>query len=120
MEIERTLFHIDAGSIQIYYLTGGRDYYVGIGFFSSAMNITLEMSYKNDEMPFDYLYFSESYTKFQNITQKISYKDIQIQKEGDRIIASYIYELNHLGLRYLYVKFTPKYDLPYFFPRYEL
>ena len=120
-EIGRCLFFIDTLSNSPYYnLTGGRDYYVMINYFSLRMNITLEMSCKDDEMPFDYLYFSETYTKFENTSRKLSYKDIQIQKKEDKIIASYIYESNLMGFRYLYAKFTAKYDLPYFLPRYEL
>ena len=90
-----------------------------IGYFSREMKITFEMSCKNDDIPFDYLYFSEYYT-FENITNKIYYKDIPIKKEGDRIIASFIYKLNHTPRKYLYIRFTPKYNLSYFIPQYDV
>ena len=119
-EIEKTIFHIDLGSDVPYYnLTAGRDYYVKITYWGTETNIIFEMSCKNDEKPFDYLYFSEDYT-FTKINDKIAYKDLPIKKEGDKISFSYIYKVDHYLQTGFYIKFIPNYNLSYFKPQYKL
>ena len=118
-EIEKTIFYIDFNPDVIYYnLTAGRDYYINIASWDIEMNITFEMSYKNDEKPFDYLYFSEQYT-FKNITAIVDYKDLPIKKEGDKISFSYIYKVYYYLQKGFYIKFIPNYNISYFFPQYK-
>ena len=92
MDIESTLVDIYKNEkiSPIKNLKAGRDYYVCMKYLNDAekLKITLEMSYK-DENPFDYLYFSESYRKFDDTVKEINYKDIKIKKKGDKITAPF-------------------------------
>ena len=122
MDIEQTLFIIDNKEKikPIYNLIGGRDYYVRMFFLSDGkkLNINLTMSYI-DDIPFDYLYLSESYRKFDEIANEIYYKDISIIKIGDKINVTFSYQANDDRYPYLFLKFSPKYNLEYFLPYFE-
>ena len=123
MDIEKTLFEIyeDDKIKPINKLIGGRDYYVKMSYLRAEkkLNINLIMSFIDDKQPFDCLYFSESYRKFNDIVKEIYYKDISIKKIEDKIIFSISYEAIDARYPYLFLKFTPKYNLTYFLPYFE-
>ena len=122
MDIEKTFFTIYKNEKikPINNLIAGIDYYVRMDYLPAEkkLNIILTMSYL-DDIPFDYLYFSESYRKFEDIVKELNYKDIAIKKEGDKINATFAYEANDARYPYLFLKFTPKYNLTYFLPYIE-
>lgn len=122
LDIESSLFTINENEKikPINNLIAGRDYYVEMKYFNDdeKIKITLEMSYI-DDIPFDYLYFSESYRKFDDIVKKIYYKDISIKKNGNIITTSFSYKANDKRYPLLFLKFTPKYDLTYFLPYFK-
>ena len=75
-----------------------------------SLKITLDMSYK-DYMPFDYIYLCESSRQCDDFKIKIHYKDMEIKIEKEKIIASFFYQTSKNEFNYLYLRFSPKYNI---------
>ena len=97
------------------------NYYASISLSQKqkSYKITFEMSYK-DYMPFDYLYLCESKRHCEIFNNKLFYKDMEIKIEKDTVIVSFEYLPSSNEYSYLYLRFSPKYDIPSFTPYYEL
>ena len=120
--IDKTLFSLrNMQKMQrIQYLKGGRDYYVQMDRSNAKkLEITLIMSYK-DDIPFDNLYLSESYRTFDKVFEIIPYKNLNIKKDEDKINATFSYQTSDKYYSYVFLKFTPKYDISYFESYYEI
>ena len=125
IDIEKTVFRI--GEKQYittnYNLKSGNNYYAYMSIYSEnygkKINLILDMSYR-DYMPFDYIYLCESTRSCNDFNKKVHYKDMIIKiKEKNKIIASLSYQISNTSISYLYLRFSPKYNIPYFSSYYE-
>ena len=126
IDIEETLFRIydDKYFVKLNYnLKSGNNYYAYASFFvedqGKKINIILNMSYI-DYMPFDYIYLCESNRACSDFVKKVHYENMTTKREGENtIIASLSYQIPRPSYSYLYLRFSPKYDIPYFYSYYE-